>query len=363
VAPSDPLGTVDSVNPLAEEVAERVDGVLTQFLGERTWQLSVVGPELADVAVSARAAVLEGGKRLRPRFAYWGWRAVRGADDDDSALITAAAALELLHGSALVHDDLMDGSETRRGKPAPHRTFASLHARECWRGNDSRFGAAASILLGDLLLTWSDTLFARAALPEATRRVFDDMRQFVVAGQYLDMLVQARGGFDCADALRVARFKTANYTVEGPLHVGATAAGAPPEVLRALSAYAAPLGEAFQLRDDLLGVFGDPDETGKPAGDDLREGKRTLLVGLAMRAATADERRRLACRLGCRDLDEAGVAELRAILVDTGAVAEVERRIVQRTEDARIALDTSTLSEDSVKALDVLAVAATQRRC
>ncbi len=199
----------------------QVNAALSDFLDERSESLAEVGPELVDVADAARRIALDGGKRLRPLFAYWGWRAVR--DDVTDALVVAGASLELLHCCALVHDDLMDRSATRRGHPAAHAAFAELHRAHSWPGDPEVFGAAGAILLGDLLLSWADALFARTGLGATARAVYDDMRQLVMAGQYLDVQVQARGEFSAADALRVIAFKTSKYTVEGPLHLGAAA--------------------------------------------------------------------------------------------------------------------------------------------
>ncbi len=342
-----------------------IDSALTAYLDGRAATLAAVGAELAPVAEQARRFVLDGGKRLRPMFAYWGWRSVRAVDDDDSALVTAAASLELLHACALVHDDVMDASDTRRGKPATHAAFAAMHRAAGWTGDADVFGAAAAILLGDLLMSWSDGMFASADLPDEVarraRRVFDDMRELVMAGQYLDVLVQARGGFDAADALRVAEFKTSKYTIEGPLHLGAAVAGAPVETFAALTRYGLPLGEAFQLRDDVLGVFGDPEATGKPAGDDLREGKRTLLVALAMQEATPEQARLLRAGLGDRGIDETGIDALREVIVATGALARVEERITRRAAEARAALQTPAVSDDARAALASLAIAASVR--
>ena len=276
-------------------------------------------------------------------------------------LVAAAAGLELLHCCALVHDDLMDSSDTRRGKPAAHNRFAALHRAHGWTGAPESFGAAGAILLGDLLLSWSDALFADAALGPAARAVYGEMRQLVMAGQYLDVRVQAQGGFSPADALRVTEFKTSKYTVEGPLHLGAAAAGATPEVFAALTAYALPIGEAFQLRDDVLGVWGDPAVTGKPAGDDLREGKRTLLVALAMERADAEQQQLLRAGLGDPRSTASTVHRLRQVLVDTGALDEVEERIAARTSEARTGLRDAALNPAARAALDDLAVAATQR--
>jgi geranylgeranyl diphosphate synthase type I len=342
-------------------VIARVDAELAAFLDECAATLSRLGGDLAPMSDAARRFVLDGGKRLRPTFAYWGWRSVHSEDDDDSALITAAASLELLHACALVHDDVMDASATRRGRPAAHAAFAELHRARGWAGDPDVFGTSAAILLGDLLLSWADAMFTAAIPGGPGRRVFDEMRQLVMAGQYLDVLVQARAGFSVDEALRVIEFKTSKYTVEGPLHLGAAIAGAPAEVAEALTAYGLPLGEAFQLRDDVLGVFGDPSLTGKPAGDDLREGKHTLLTALAMQAADAEQAAALRSGLGDRGLDDDQVAELCTVILATGALEQVEQRITDRTAEARAALAAAPISEASRAALDSLAGAATDR--
>jgi geranylgeranyl diphosphate synthase type I len=349
-----------------DALLKRVDTVLAGFIDSRDESLAEVGADITTVADAARSFVLDGGKRLRPRFAYWGWRAVRDADADDSALVVAAASLELLHACALIHDDVMDASATRRGRPSAHRAFAELHRQSGFTGDPDVFGTAAAILLGDLLLSWADALFDSARIDEsvrpAVRRVWDDMRELVMAGQYLDVLVQARGEFSVDDALRVAKFKTSKYTVEGPLHLGAAAAGAAPPVFDALTAYGIPLGEAFQLRDDVLGVFGDPAVTGKPAGDDLREGKRTLLIALTVQRAGKADAAFVRDAFARGSLASHEVDALRSLILDTGALELVESRIVERADEARAALRNPVLSDDAQQALDQLAVDATERR-
>jgi geranylgeranyl diphosphate synthase type I len=344
-------------------VVERVDAELATYLDGRAAAFAELGDDLAPVIAAARSFVLDGGKRLRPTFAYWGWRTVRGPDDDDRSLIAAAASLEMLHACALVHDDVMDASATRRGRASAHTAFARMHRDHAWTGDPDVFGTAAAIVLGDLMLSWADAMFARAGVTnERARGVYDEMRQLVMAGQYLDVLVQARGAFSADEALRVIEFKTSKYTIEGPLHLGAAVAGAPAEVFAVLSAYGYALGEAFQLRDDLLGVFGDPAVTGKPAGDDLREGKHTLLTALAMQAADAPQAEALRRGLGDRSLDDGQVRKLCEIIVATGAVTEVERRIAERAAQARAALDSPHIGADARAALDALVAVAVDRR-
>jgi geranylgeranyl diphosphate synthase type I len=363
-ADSNPVSNPASPTPT---LPQRIDAELAAFLAERTAQLAEISPDLGVLSQAFRAAVLNGGKRLRPTFAYWGWRCVQPADAPGEAeLIRAAAGLELLHACALVHDDVMDSSDTRRGQPAAHVRFGEVHREQAWLGNGQAFGAAGAILLGDLLLSWSEELFTAAigCLPRDRARAatveFDRMRT-VVAGQFLDMLAQARGAFDPDEALRVIEFKTSKYTVQRPLLLGAAAAGGTAEQDAVLSDYGLLIGEAFQLRDDLLGVFGDPSQTGKPAGDDLREGKRTLLVALAFQAADPAQRTLLQAGVGNPALTATGVAELRQVLEQTGAHELVEQRIVERAGEAARRLDGASLQPVAAQALLELAQAAAHR--
>jgi geranylgeranyl diphosphate synthase type I len=356
----------------------RVSAALTAFLDRQEEALRLVSPDLVEPAAALRT-FLDGGKRMRPGFCYWGWRAAGGAQGADErveqAALVASAALELLQASALIHDDYMDGSDTRRGKPAVHKRFEALHQAGGWEGAPERFGAAAAILLGDITLTWCDEMFTRSGFEagriHAARPVFDVMRSEVMAGQYLDVLAQSRGLSVASPAEileraeTVIRYKSAKYTIERPLQLGAAlATGDPAESAAlnvALSEYGLPLGEAFQLRDDVLGVFGDPAATGKPAGDDLREGKQTVLVALA--AARADETRLKLLRegLGDPELDAAGVAALQEVIVHTGALDAVEERIRARTRRALEALEVAPVTEEARAVLGELAIAATAR--
>ncbi|GAA4983328.1 polyprenyl synthetase family protein [Kineococcus glutinatus] len=342
--------------------------VLDDFLDAQGRVLAEVGPDCAALLEGIRA-LLRGGKRLRPAFCYWGYRGAGGADGD--GIVDVGAALELFQAAALIHDDLMDDSDTRRGLPAAHRRFASLHAGAGWAGSEERFGLAGAVLTGDLCLGWSDELFSAARLPAAdvarARGVFSLMRTQLMGGQYLDVLEQAAAAVsDPAGAVdrarRVVRFKSAKYSVEHPLLLGARLAGAPEQLLASYSAVGLSLGEAFQLRDDVLGTFGDPEVTGKPAGDDLREGKRTLLVALALRSASPAQAATVQRLLGDPDLDADGVAALREVLVATGAAAAVEEHIARLVEEACEALDAAAVDETSRAALHGLLVAATSRQ-
>jgi geranylgeranyl diphosphate synthase, type I len=343
----------------------RVHATLAAFLTRQSERLLAIDETaLAPVLEAARALLLGSGKRLRPAFAYWGFRGAGGADSD--AVVATVAALELVQASALIHDDVMDCSDTRRGNPAIHRRFALHHESAGWHGNAGAFGDAAAILLGDLCLVWSDELLHGAGLDPRTlaraRPVFDVMRTEVMLGQYLDVLTQSTGDTSVERAGKVARYKAAKYTVEHPLLLGAALADAPAQIAAAYSAYGLPLGEAFQLRDDVLGVFGDPAQTGKPAGDDLREGKRTYLVAAAFDAADPGQREVLAGLLGDPALDDAGVDRLREVITATGALARTERRIAELTETALAALGAAPLEPEAAGVLADLAAAATRRR-
>jgi geranylgeranyl diphosphate synthase type I len=342
----------------------RVDRALTAFLAAERAKLLAIDPALADMCDAVEVFVLGGGKRLRPAFAYWGYRGAGGPDRDE--VVAAVSALEMVQASALIHDDLMDRSDTRRGEPAVHRRFEAWHTRRGWRGGAAAFGDSAAVLLGDLTLVWSDALLHTSGLPVAdlarARPVFDEMRAEVMVGQYLDVHAQATGDTSVERAGKVARYKAAKYTVERPLLLGAALAGAPASLCAAYSAFGLPLGEAFQLRDDVLGVFGDPARTGKPAGDDLREGKRTYLVASAFAAAAPADRKELDAGLGDQGLDDHGVARLRAIISESGALDRTEERIATLTASALAALDDAEIEAEARTVLHDLADAATRRR-
>ncbi len=308
---------------------------------EARW--GAVDRDLADLVGALRSAVLGGGKRLRPVFCYWAFVGA-GGNPEDPAMLDAGAALEMLHAAALIHDDLIDRSTRRHGAVTAHVASAARHRGEGWRGDSERFGAAVAILLGDLALAYCDQLLDGA--PHAAAHVFSEARVEVNVGQYLDVLSTASGPAPSAEdaaarARQIARFKTAKYTVERPLHLGAALASpaASSELVGPLSAFGLPLGEAFQLHDDLLGVFGDPETTGKPVGDDLREGKPTLLVALALAAIGGADTRLFAERLGAPDLSDSEVAEMQRLIESSGARAGVERSIAALTSAAFAALE------------------------
>jgi geranylgeranyl diphosphate synthase, type I len=352
------------MNPLdRDDLRDRVGKSLAAFLSGQAPRLDAISETLVPLQDAVADYLLGAGKRLRPAFCYWGWRAAGGADTD--AVVTASSALELLQACALIHDDVMDGSDTRRGQPAMHRRFAALHRGESWTGDPEEFGRSAAILIGDLCLIWADEMLNTSGMaPEALLRaqpVYDEMRVELMAGQYLDLLEQAVGGGTVESALRVARYKSAKYTIEKPLHMGAALAGASHDDLSSYSAYGLPLGEAFQLRDDVLGVFGDPAATGKPAGDDLREGKRTALVALALSVAGPADTAAVRRHLGDPSLSTAGVEQLRDIIVRTGALDRVEELISDLTQQALTALSAAPMDDDARLVLEELAVAATAR--
>lgn len=339
-----------------------IEHCVQDFINSQAAWLDELGEDAQRLIEHARVAV-SGGKRFRASFCWWGHLAIAEPADAE-ALLRACSALELLHASALVHDDYMDASDVRRGRPATHRAFESLHLERGWNASAAQYGASAAILLGDLLLSWSDEMLRTCGLP--ADRVLDALSYFdltrseVVAGQFLDVSAQARGTTDVEVAMQVVRYKSAKYSIERPLHVGAALAGATPAVIEALTRFGLPLGEAFQLRDDLLGVFGDPAVTGKPAGDDLSEGKRTVLIALALDRLPPAEREHLDRTLGT-SLTPVEVAELQALIRSSGADEQVEEMITGLTERALEALATADIHDEARAVLDELAAAATQR--
>ena len=331
---------------VAARVEERVDLLLDQEIAR--W--SLVDEDLAAPLGALRALVGAGGKRLRPAFCHWGYVAAGGAPSDQR-IIDAGAAFELLQAFALIHDDVMDGSSVRRGAPTVHRRFTERHADADWSGEARRFGEGVAILAGDLALVYADLLLPPAT--PALAALWHELRVELNVGQYLDLSGTATGGVGRDGARRIARLKSGRYTIQRPLQLGALLADAP-SLADDLSRYGDPLGEAFQLRDDVLGVFGDEARTGKPVGDDLREGKPTLLLAVAAEHATPDQQAVLAA-VGDPDLDAATVAELQAVFDATGALAFVEAEIEQLAAQATAALPPLDLAPGAHLALVDLA--------
>ncbi|MBK0419219.1 polyprenyl synthetase family protein [Leucobacter sp. CSA1] len=359
---------------LAGLIQERI----TDRLAEHRQLLEPLGPDAAPLLDEA-FDFLSGGKRFRAQFAVLGYRAVRPLDLDgeiDAELgrvLDAACALEFFHAAALIHDDVIDRSDTRRGRPAVHRAFASLHGQSGWRGAADHFGLAGAILLGDLLQSWADELMQSATEAgddrrgsRAAREHFNRMRSEVAVGQYLDVLEEQQPAFaDDREQLerstRVLVYKSAKYSVEAPLLIGGALAGATEEQERALAAFGLPVGVAFQLRDDLLGVFGDEEVTGKPSGGDLTEGKRTVLVTLARRDLPTTQRLIFDDLLGTGDLDDEQIVMLQRTIRDSGAVERVEEMIARNVERATRSLREAPIAEDAAARLTLLAERTTQR--
>ncbi|MEH1098569.1 polyprenyl synthetase family protein [Micromonospora sp. CPCC 205561] len=371
VAPAQPTDGDDPVRAVlaayTKDLVTAVEGTLAAFLSTEVDAMTEIDAAMGGFAATARDCVLAGGKRVRPTFAYWGWRGAVGGADPLPPVLPALGALELLHAFALVHDDVMDASATRRGRPTAHVALAARHTAAGHRGDPRRFGESVAVLIGDLCMVWADRLLAHADVPPErlldVRRCYDQMRVETIAGQYLDVLGESDAANWSVDrALRVARYKTASYTVQRPLLFGARLAGVGGDapLTAAYARYGLAVGEAFQLCDDLLGVYGDPATTGKPTGDDLRTGKPTVLLMLARQLATPIQRRALD-RVGA-DVGAGEVDRLAELVADTGAVDRVERMISDRVAEALAALGTASIDETARTALTGLATATTSRR-
>ena len=347
-----------------QEIRDAVEIELASFLTEQAGFLHSISSQLAPVSMALSSFLLDSGKRLRPLFAYSGYVSVGG--EVSPAEIKSIASLELLQACALIHDDLMDGSDTRRGKPSIHRHFESMHVQEELEGFAPAYGLAAAVLLGDLALVWSSQMLNASGLTSKQLHdvlpIHDEMRVELMAGQFLDIHEQTQKTTDLQRSMTIARYKSGKYTIERPLHIGAALTGRQsPELLTALSAYGLPLGEAFQYRDDLLGVFGDPLVTGKPAGDDLREGKRTVLIALTELESTDSMRAESKKYFGASDLDAHGVSVLQEIISATGAKEKLEAMIARLTDEALRAAESELIGEKAHPLLLELAKIATKR--
>ena len=366
-----------ATEPVSTTFRGAVGTAITDFLDQQRQATRGIGAELDHLH---RLAVdfTRGGKRFRPAFCYWGYVAAAGMPAHDAWLVRAAASLDLLHVSALVHDDVMDASDTRRGVPAAHRQLQAWHEAGGGRGDAAAFGRAGAILLGDLLLVWSGEMFNRTELPEATRdqatALLEAMRAEVTCGQFLDVVSQTRllASDDPLDpaglkaelerVYRVTDYKSARYSVRHPLQIGAALGGADGQTQALLADYGSLVGRAFQFRDDLLGVFGDEALTGKPAGDDLREGKRTVLVAHALARGTRAEAEELDAMLGAHDLDRQAIDRARDIISSVGADQAVETEISTSVEQAMAKLAQARVTDQGRQALQALSDLVTDRR-
>lgn len=352
---------------MSKRLVDLIQLRIDDFLAHRSPEILGIAPEL-DVFLDYSASLLASGKRFRALFCYWGWDAVGAGRDgfdqlqldetprDFDSVVSVAAGLELFHAAALVHDDIMDRSDTRRGGVAAHKRFEAMHNDRGWAGASAEFGISGALLLGDLLLGWSDELvddgisrLEYRSSATAARGEFNRMRTEVTAGQYLDILEEGSWlttpeAEQLTRAHRVIVYKSAKYSVEAPLAIGAALGGGSLAQVASLRDFGLPLGVAYQLRDDMLGVFGDPDVTGKPAGDDLREGKRTVLIALARAGLPGNAVRLLDELLGDPELDAGQIRMLQSTIEQSGAVEKVERMIANNVELARAALAHAPLS-------------------
>lgn len=351
---------LDPTAPLSPEFLSAVSTTLSDFLDRQLPLIEEVAvPELLNVARSAT----DGGKRLRPAFCYWSYVAAAGVPEDDAALLAVASSLDLLHVSALVHDDLIDDADTRRGLPAAHKRFEAYHGERGGRGNAAEFGVSTAILLGDLLLMWSLELADSSGAPglARTRGLLNAMRSEVTAGQFLDVSAQygVTGAATFAAELEVARrvleFKSARYSIRRPSQIGASLGGADESLLATLGEFGSVIGRAFQLRDDVLGVYGEAAVTGKPYGGDIHEGKRTVLVLTALAGDDPERSAELQSLLGAPGLTDSDVGRAADLIRESGALDQVESTIEANLRHAQQLLSRTPMAEEGRTALAALA--------
>ncbi|KGA04043.1 MAG: polyprenyl synthetase [actinobacterium acIB-AMD-6] len=337
---------------------------LSDFVKTGSQYLSNIGAELNPVAVEIEKFLLDSGKRLRPLFAYVGLLST--GKQPTPQIIKAVASLELIHVCALIHDDVMDNSDTRRGAPSIHKIFESLHLEQKLSGSASQFGSASAILMGDLALVWSAQMLHTSGISDqeliGVLPFYDEMRVELMAGQYLDVFEQSLATQSIERSMKVARFKSGKYTIERPLHFGGALGNGSVDLLKTFTEYGIPLGEAFQLRDDMLGVFGNPKETGKPAGDDLREGKRTALIAATFDKANKTQMEVLNEYFGDPNLSNDQISLLQEIIVETGAQSHIESVIKQLAETSLNALTYEGISLEGKQLLQELVHLSTNRK-
>ena len=348
-----------SVPPALAAIAERVEARLREFLEPEQARWAKFDAELAEPIAHIGRLVLAGGKRLRPAFCHWGFVGA-GGDAADPMIANAGAAFELMHAFALFHDDVMDDAASRRGNATTHAVFADRHREQGWAGEARRFGEGVAILVGDLAFVYSDMMMAGASADAWA--IWNELRIELNIGQVLDIAGSARNERSRHKAEQICRYKSGKYTIERPLHLGAVMA-APARagvLLPALSAYGLPLGDAFQMRDDVMGAFGDTAVTGKPVGGDLREGKPTPLMARAVEAASAAQAGVLAM-VGRNDLSDADVARVQQVIVDSGALADLEATIERLTIEAIVAIKLAPITAQARDELIALATYVSNR--
>lgn len=360
-----------TATPSFESVPDDVRGALDAFLTSRRSDIAAIGQPVVDAVSFLESFVLDGGKRIRPLYAWAGFVGAGGldkAEEDPAAMLRAASSLEFIQACALIHDDIVDASDTRRGNPTVHRSLEKLHRDHNWRGDSARYGESAAILAGDMALVWAEDMFTDSGLSAAAlqraRTPWRGMRTEVIGGQLLDINLEATNSESIELAENVNRFKTAAYTIERPLHLGAAIAGATNKLIAAFRGYGRDIGIAFQLRDDELGVFGDPKVTGKPAGDDLREGKRTVLLALALQHADAADPTAAATlrRLVGQTDDPDDIARMAQIIADSGAREQLEERITRLTASGLQHLQSANVAPEVTEILERLAHKSTARK-
>ncbi len=341
-------------------IASRVEARLREFLEPEQARWAQFDTELAEPLAHIGRLVLAGGKRLRPAFCHWGFVGA-GGDPADPMVTNAGAAFELMHAFALFHDDVMDDAASRRGHTTTHTIFADRHREQGWAGEARRFGEGIAILVGDLAFVYSDMMMAGAS--PAAWSIWNELRIELNIGQVLDIAGSVRNERSRHKAEQICRYKSGKYTIERPLHLGAVMA-APAradELLVALSAYGLPLGDAFQMRDDVMGAFGDTAVTGKPVGGDLREGKPTPLLARAVESATAAQAEVLAL-VGRTNLGDDDVARVQQAIVDSGALAALEATIERLAAQAVTAIQRAPITAEARAELVALAAYVSNRQ-
>ena len=320
---------------------DEVDFQMNIFLDKKIEEAREISEEATILVDEVKRFVFAGGKRVRPAFLYSGYIAAGGKAH--AAVTLASLCVEFLHTFALIHDDIIDRSDTRRGKPTSHKAFENIHKSKKYLGDREHFGLSSAILAGDLAFTFAEEILTSSPFPQErlrrARYFFDQMKFQVITGEYLDVLGSYKKRLTEEEVLNILEYKTAKYTVERPLQIGAMLAGAEVAILESFTAYGIPLGQAFQLQDDILGIFGDAEKIGKPVGADIREGKKTVLIAKTYEWASKKEEQLLDRVVGNWAATDKDLSRVKEIIYSVGAYGYAIKLSHRLIDQAKTAID------------------------
>jgi len=315
-----------------------VEKELDLFFKDKLEKADKIDPSSKQMIELLKEFTLRGGKRLRAALVYYGYRCF--SNKNLKEIIKASVTMELIQSYLLIHDDIIDNDDLRRNGPTLHISYKNIAKRKYKKIDSNHFGLSMAILAGDICAAFANEIMAKLKIKEKNKiqalNVLNHSLHHVIYGQVLDVLSELRI-ITNKDIEKIHRLKTATYTIESPLHIGALLAGAKQKHLKTLSNYAIPLGKAFQIKDDILGMFGEKEKVGKPVGSDIKEGKKNLLILKALESATPAQRQAIEEALGNQDLTKNQLNQVRAIVIKTGSLSysqNLAKNLVKKAKSA-----------------------------